>query len=112
MSTKYDSTAIEFDPFAGDDGDERVLQDEMVKARKRHACFHCAQTINVGDVHRSRRAVFDGDMMSWRWCPACCAAMVIEMNADRDSETYAADVMAFESRNHTLRAPTGDSSHG
>lgn len=102
MGKKSEYTPLDYDPFAGDDGEERVLQDAMVKARKQNKCFHCADTINVGDIHRARRAVYEDEMMSWRWCAACCAAMVVEMNATGGSDTYEADRNAFESRAATM----------
>ena len=86
--------SIEFDPFAGDYSEERILQDSMVKARKAHTCFHCKGPILVGEVHRSRRGIVDEEeLMSWRWCAECCAAMVLEMES-----TPFANSRAFEDR--------------
>lgn len=100
-------TPVDFDPFAGDYEDERTLTDKMVKARKAHACFHCCGPIAAGETHRSRRGVVeDGGLMSWRWCAECCAAMLVQMEAEdgsgdddeADDSDYDALLMAFENR--------------
>ena len=78
---------LDFDPFQGDFGNrgDRVLNDAMVKARKPHTCFHCNGPIAVGEMHRSRSDIADGEFMSFRWCAECCQAMVDEM-AGEDSD--------------------------
>jgi hypothetical protein len=74
--------ALAYDPFQGDFGSQgdRVLTDRIVKASKPHECSHCNGPIQRGEHHRSRTDIADGDLMSWRWCAACCAAMVAEMD--------------------------------
>lgn len=64
-------------PFDGDFGspDDRILKDKMATARKGGACSLCEQEIRPGERIRTMAAVFDGDLMSYRWCNACCAAM-------------------------------------
>lgn len=66
-----------FDPFDGDFGDQgdRILSDKMVTGRKPHTCSHCDGPIAVGERHRSRTEIVDGDMMSHRWCATCCGLM-------------------------------------
>ena len=115
---EYKLTPIDFNPFEGDDADERVLTDAMVKGRKVYTCTHCKGPIAKGETHRSRRGVVDGELMSFRWCALCCEAMLKVIDGeDRDDddfesdEEYEATVMAFERRTG-LCAPTGDSSHG
>ena len=68
---------LSYDPFQGDFGssNDRTLKDKMVTARKAGECHMCAQFINPGDRIRSRSDIFDGEMMYFRWCPACCKAM-------------------------------------
>ena len=76
-------TPMDYDPFDGDFGapGDTVLSDAMVKARKPHECSHCNGQISVGETHRSRYEKSDGEMRKWRWCAACCEAMVKEMEA-------------------------------
>lgn len=78
-------------PFEGDFGspDDRILKDKMVTARKAGACFLCEQEITPGERIRTMAAVFDGELMSYRWCNACCAAM---------SKSWLDDGDAYEER--------------
>ena len=88
---QVEATPLDYDPFQGDFGDQsdRMLSDCMVKARKPHKCSHCCGPIAVGERHRSRSDIADGEFMSWRWCGKCCAAMVAEMcGEDEDEPTY------------------------
>ena len=79
-------TPLDYEPFEGDFGcpGDTTLRDAMVKARKTHACTHCAGQIVPGETYRSRSDIADGDMMSWKWCALCCAAMVLELSASDD----------------------------
>ena len=67
------------DPFQGDFGSlgDRTLRDKMVIARKAAECHDCGQTIQPGERIRSRTDIVDGEMMSFRWCQLCCAAMAM-----------------------------------
>lgn len=95
MAQQADNVAVEFnhddclsaDPFAGDFGDQgdRVLKDKIVKCRKPGPCHDCAQQIQPGEVARSMAAVFDGELMNFRWCNLCCAAMAKD-GEDEESE--------------------------
>lgn len=89
-------TPLDYDPFEGDFGcpGDKTLRDAMVKARKPHTCTHCAGLIGSGETYRSRTDVVDGDLMSWKWCALCCAAMVEEMG-DHDGD------YPFERRTHS-----------
>lgn len=80
MDSKRNLEILAFDPFAGDFGDQgdRTLSDKMVRAAKPHSCFHCKGPIVVGEAHRSRSDITDGDLMSFRWCAACCMAMTAD----------------------------------
>lgn len=76
----FENDVVAFDPFAGDFGgtDDREFVDKMVTARKPHAeCHCCAGSIETGERHRYKCAKYDGDLMNWRWCWACCVAMAI-----------------------------------
>lgn len=86
-----DPSPLDYDPFQGDFGDQgdRTLSDRMVMARGTYKCSHCRGPILIGEEHRSRSDIADGEFMSWRWCAACCAAMVAEMyGEDEDEATY------------------------
>ena len=106
MKAEHTPSALEFDPFQGDFGSQgdRTLSDRMVKARRAHLCCHCAGPIAVGETHRSRSDIVDGGLMSWRWCAACCVAMVAELlGEDNDDVRY-----PFEDRAARMHA-TGES---
>ena len=78
--SERDEDILSFDPFAGDYGgagsNDGVLSDKLVKGRKTHKCHTCDGPIAVGERHRNRSEVYDGEFMSFRWCAACCKAMV------------------------------------
>lgn len=92
--------ALDFDPFEGDFGvpGDRTLEDKMVCARKEHVCFHCCGPIAVGELHRSRRDIADGQLMAFRWCAACCNAMAAQMDADDDEDDDDASDYPYEER--------------
>ena len=85
-----DEKTLAFDPFQGDFGDQgdRVLRDRMGVARKAGPCNDCAQQIEPGERVRLMTARFDGELMSYRWCALCCAAMA--KYEDDDGEAYEA----------------------
>ena len=87
-----------FDPFDGDFGaqGDRILSDKMVTGRKAHTCSHCDGPVSVGERHRSRTEIVDGDMMSHRWCAACCALMARIVGDDTDDSEDAG--IEFDSR--------------
>lgn len=54
------------------------LTNEMVKARKAHACFICLGSIAPGERVRreTRRNAFDGNIIrTYHVCARCCAAI-------------------------------------
>ena len=65
------------DPFEGDFGEpgDRTLKDKIITARKAGPCHLCGQEIQPGERVRSRADIFDGELMSFRWCNLCCVAM-------------------------------------
>lgn len=81
MSLKEEFSPLQYDPFEGDFGDQgdRVFSDALVNARKQHICSHCCGPIALGEQYRRRREKSDGEMRTWKWCAACCIAMVEEM---------------------------------
>lgn len=87
LTLEQESAALEFDPFEGDFGDQsdRVLSNKFVNVRKPGACSHCGFEIIKGERARSMSAKFDGQLMAYRWCALCCAAMA-KCAADDDDE--------------------------
>ena len=77
MKEINEDDVLAYDPFQGDFGnsDDRTLKDKMVTARKGGECHMCAGNIVPGERIRSRSDIFDGQMMYFRWCNACCRAM-------------------------------------
>lgn len=76
--TEFDhKTCLQVNPFEGDFGSpgDRVLRDKIGLARRAGACSMCWQDIEPGEQARMLAAVFDGSLMSYRWCSTCCAAM-------------------------------------
>lgn len=87
---KTDNEILNFDPFAGDFGapGDRVLSNKMGIARKAGDCQDCGQEIQPGERVRMMTAAFDGELMRYRWCALCCAAMAL---SDEDGgEAYEA----------------------
>lgn len=73
-----EARVLAYNPFDGDFGSpgDRLLADVMVTAAKPHPhCHMCNGPIAKGERHRSRREIVDGDMMAFRFCGLCCAAM-------------------------------------
>ncbi|XUV82747.1 hypothetical protein ACREYP_04780 [Enterobacter sp. TMH.L2] len=81
--------ALDFDLFAGDMGDcnDIELSNKIVKGRKEYTCFICCGPIAAGEIHRYAVHKFDGEIMTYRGCNACCVAMVSSVNGDFDEES-------------------------
>lgn len=77
-SLSNDDLILEFDPFEGDFGmpGDKVFSNKMVIARKPGPCAHCGLKILKKERVRRQASKFDGEMMTHRWCAACCSAMV------------------------------------
>lgn len=74
----FEADALAYDAFAGDFGgsDDQPFVDKMVTARKPHSeCHCCSGPIQMGERHRYKCDKYDGELMNWRWCWACCVAM-------------------------------------
>lgn len=84
LSPLAEDDVIACDPFEGDFGEpgDRTLKDKMVNARKTGPCHLCGQQIEPGERVRSRTDVFEGEIMSFRWCNACCHAMALSWTDD------------------------------
>lgn len=89
------------DPFAGDFGSpgDRTLKDKMATARKAGECQDCGQEIQPGERIRIRTDIFDGDLMSFRWCQLCCEAMAI--SGDDEMDMWSKRIAMRSSKQHT-----------
>jgi hypothetical protein len=78
---RWEALCLADDPFAGDyggsDGSDRVLTDKMVTNRKGGICHMCDGPCEPGTRNRYRTEVYDGELMSFRWCVHCCFAMAV-----------------------------------
>ena len=72
-----ESAVLRYEPFLDDDSDVTVLSDKMVTARKAAECVVCFGSIEPGQRIRARaeRNNDEHKMMTFRFCPTCCAAM-------------------------------------
>ena len=91
MTTFDEAECLKVNPFEGDFGSpgDKVLKDKIGTARKGGTCGMCRQDIVPGERVRLLAAVFDGTLMSYRWCSECCAAM---------AESWTDDGRAWEAR--------------
>jgi hypothetical protein len=80
--------ALLYDPFEGDMGgpDDLMLRDKFVKTRSVHVCHICDFVIPIKSICRSTTWKFDGELMSYWYCPDCCKAMALSMSDDCDDE--------------------------
>lgn len=95
---QFDEKAcLSVNPFEGDFGSpaDTVLKDKIGVARKGGQCGMCRQEIVPGEKIRILSAIFDGDLMSYRWCSACCAAMAI--SREDEGEAWEARVRLGDS---------------
>lgn len=97
-----ESAVLSCNPFDGDYGGsgaiDRVLKDRMVTARKPGPCHLCLGTIKPGERARSRAEVYDGELMSFRWCEKCCRAMAKSLEDDGDAYEARAEIGARRQR--------------
>jgi hypothetical protein len=81
MSYRWEPQCMSDDPFAGDYGgagdSDAVLTDKMVTNRKGGTCHTCAGPCEPGTRNRYRTEVYDGELMTFRWCVECCFAMAV-----------------------------------
>lgn len=91
MQVYDEAECLKTNPFEGDFGSpgDKVLKDKIVTARNGGACGMCRQEIVPGERVRTLVAVFDGALMNYRWCSACCASM---------ADSWTDDGRAWEAR--------------
>ncbi|MCS3605301.1 hypothetical protein [Erwinia rhapontici] len=80
--------ALDFDLFQGDFGEpgDSELSNKIVKGRGVYCCYVCNGEIAKGETHRSAVWKFNGEIMSYRCCNACCIAMVSSINCDYEED--------------------------
>lgn len=80
--------ALDFDLFAGDFGTpgDTELSNKIVTSRGEYKCHICAGEILKGEIHRSAKWKFDGELMPYRCCNECCVAMVKSVNCEYEEE--------------------------
>lgn len=84
MKTKEElDDCLDFDLFQGDFGEpgDTELSNKIVKGRSKYICFICDGDIQPGEIHRYTTWKFS-EIMTYRCCNECCAAMVSSLNAD------------------------------
>lgn len=84
-TVKFDEEkCLSYYPFEGDFGSpgDRTLKDKIVTGRSKSTCVECLSTTQQGERCRVLTAIFDGEMRSYRWCSACCAAFVATQDGD------------------------------
>ena len=84
MNNQILEEALDFDLFEGDFGTpgDKELSNKIVTSRGEYKCHICAGPILKGEIHRSATWKFDGELMSYRCCNACCVAMVASVCGD------------------------------
>lgn len=80
--------ALDFDLFEGDFGTpaDTELSNKIVTSRGEYRCHICVGMISKGEAHRSTTWKFDGELMSYRCCIACCTAMIASVNGDYEED--------------------------
>jgi hypothetical protein len=75
----WTAEVLSVDPFEGDYGGsgsgDRILSDAVVTCRKAATCHACNGQCEPKTAIRRRVEVYDGELMSFAWCNACCKAM-------------------------------------
>ena len=82
-----ENLCLQLNPFEGDFGKptDRCLKDKIGIARKQSRCSLCNHEIMPKERIRIATHIFDGEMHSYRWCSACCAAMAKSWTDDGES---------------------------
>lgn len=78
LTRAREADCLAYDPFAGDDSDEKIFSDKIVSAGKAYpigACCICGGEIAKGERHRVQKGRIDGEFKQCRMCLRCCEAM-------------------------------------
>jgi hypothetical protein len=86
-----DQEYIEFDLFAGDEGELTLNKVSIRTARKEHACINfleCApHVITPGQRYRYERALVDGDFWGeWKMCLDCMDKWIGELEGEEGDD--------------------------
>jgi hypothetical protein len=78
ISPEQERACLMTNPYEGDFGDgEVLLKDKMGNARKPHTCTQCQEGISPGDRVRMRTEAYEGKVMTFYFCTACCLAFAV-----------------------------------
>jgi len=95
------NNCLDCDPFEGCFGSpgDKFLENKVVVARKDNICCECGQEAAKGTHHRVMKAIFDGELHSYRWCEDCCVAMALSW--EDGGEAWAGRIKMKQCRRNT-----------
>lgn len=73
-----DEIVLNYMLWGFDETPYRVLGNKMAVTRKPSKCAICFQDIPIGSRVRAQRDVYDGQAKTFRLCPTCCKAVVLD----------------------------------
>lgn len=73
-----DEIVLRYMLWGFDETPYRVLKNRMAVTRKPFHCAICFQPIPAGSRVRAQTEVYDGKCQTFRLCPTCCAAVVLD----------------------------------
>lgn len=88
MTTEI-SECLNYDPFQGDESEVVAMSDKIVRANKDHPhCNICHGAIAKGEHHRAINQINRelGERQTFRFCNACCVAMVALDDEESDED--------------------------
>ena len=62
-----------------------LLEETKPKARKPHRCIWCGERIEVGEIYRREKSIYDGNMQDHKWHIECDEASAEHF---RDSDGF------------------------
>ena len=76
--------ALRYPLFQDDFGapGDKQLSDQVITARKAATCHECLGPVDVGTRYRKHVGIYDGQLMAFKFCAGCCAAMAKVFNGD------------------------------
>lgn len=83
MKRSRDDVILDYMLWGFDETPYRVLRNRIVVTRQPADCCICMQPIPVGSRVRAQSEVYDGKAKTFRLCPTCCDAVVLD-DADGD----------------------------
>lgn len=84
VGTFDEREALRYPLFQDDFGapGDKVLSDQIITARKAAECHECLEAIDPGTRYRKHVGVYDGQLMAFKFCAGCCAAMAKVFNGN------------------------------